>query len=87
AKIGYNTIDAPTTPPTPVDPNKPEEHTTVTTHRFTLKKTNDASELLTGAEFKLYDAETGGKEIKLVKDGAEYRVAQADEAGVIVEAG
>ena len=88
ATIGYNTIDNPTTPPTPVDPDKPTETTKVTTHRFTLKKTNDAGETLTGAEFKLYDASTGGTEIKVVKDReGTYRVAEANEAGVAIEAG
>lgn len=88
ATIGYNTIDNPTTPPTPVDPDKPTETTKVTTHRFTLKKTNNAGETLTGAEFKLYDASTGGTEIKVVKDtDGTYRVAEASEAGVAIEAG
>lgn len=87
ATIGYNTSDAPTETPTPVDPNKPTETTKVTTHRFTLKKTNDANETLTGAEFKLYDAANNGTEIKVVKDGDQYRVAQADEQGVVIEAG
>ena len=88
ATIGYNTIDNPTTPPTPVDPDKPTETTKVTTHRFTLKKTNNAGETLTGAEFKLYDASTGGTEIKVVKDtDGTYRVAEANEEGVVIEAG
>ena len=87
ATIGYNTIDNPTTPPTPVDPDKPTETTKVTTHRFTLKKTNEANDTLTGAEFKLYDALSGGAEIKVVKDGDAYRVAEANEEGVVIEAG
>lgn len=43
---------------------------------------------LTGATFKLYDAETGGNEIKVVKveDGV-YRVAEDGEEGVEIEAG
>lgn len=88
ATIGYNTSDAPDANPTPVDPNKQTETTKITTHRFTLKKTNDASDTLTGAEFKLYDAENNGTEIKVVKETeGVYRVAQADEQGVIIEAG
>ena len=88
AKIGYNTSDAPNTDPTPVDPTKPTDKTKVTTHLFTLKKTNDAGETLTGAEFKLYDASTGGTEIQVVKDAdGTYRVAEANEAGVVIEAG
>ena len=103
ATIGYNSFD-PTdltdpnnpdnpnpnpTDPTPVNPQNPDDNkTTVTTHRFTLKKTNDASETLTGAEFKLYNASTGGTEIKVVKDtDGTYRVAEASEAGVAIEAG
>lgn len=87
ATIGYNTSDAPNTNPTPVNPAQPTETTKITTHRFTLKKTNDASETLTGAEFKLYDAANNGTEIKVVKDGNEYRVAEAGEEGAIIEAG
>lgn len=88
ATIGYNTSDAPNTNPTPVNPTQPTETTKVTTHSFTLKKTNDASATLTGAEFKLYDASTGGAEIKVVKDtDGTYRVAEAGEEGAIIEAG
>ncbi|HEL2313932.1 TPA: SpaH/EbpB family LPXTG-anchored major pilin [Streptococcus suis] len=99
ATLGYNSFDPtnptdpnhpdnPDTPDTPVDPKNPEDNkTTVTTHRFTLKKTNDAGETLTGAEFKLYDALSGGAEIKVVKDGDAYRVAEANETGVAIEAG
>lgn len=88
AKIGYNTSDAPNTDPTPVDPDKPTETTKVTTHRFALKKTNNVGETLTGAEFKLYDAANNGTEIKVVKESnGVYRIAQADEQGVVIEAG
>ncbi|HFU4392263.1 TPA: SpaH/EbpB family LPXTG-anchored major pilin [Streptococcus suis] len=103
ATLGYNSFnptdttdpnhpdnpDPTPTDPTPVNPNDPNDNsTTVTTHRFTLKKTNDAGETLTGAEFKLYDASTGGTEIKVVKDtDGTYRVAEANEAGVAIEAG
>ena len=89
ATLGYNSFD-PTDPrdPTPVNPKDPDDNkTTVTTHRFTLKKTNEANDTLTGAEFKLYDASTGGAEIKVVKDGDAYRVAEANEEGVVIEAG
>ncbi|HFU3725817.1 TPA: SpaH/EbpB family LPXTG-anchored major pilin [Streptococcus suis] len=99
ATLGYNSFDptnptdpnhpdTPDTPDTPVDPKNPEDNkTTVTTHRFTLKKTNEAKATLTGAEFKLYDALSGGTEIKVVKDGDAYRVAEANEIGVAIEAG
>ncbi|HEM4766007.1 SpaH/EbpB family LPXTG-anchored major pilin [Streptococcus suis] len=102
ATLGYNSFDPadptdpnhpdnpdPDTPDTPVNPKNPDDNTTtVTTHRFTLKKTNEAKATLTGAEFKLYDAANNGTEIKVVKesDGV-YRVAQADEQGVAIEAG
>ena len=102
ATLGYNSFD-PTNPqdpnhpdnpnptptdPTPVNPKNPDDNkTTVTTHRFTLKKTNEANDTLTGAEFKLYDALSGGAEIKVVKDGDAYRVAEANETGVAIEAG
>lgn len=43
---------------------------------------------LTGATFKLYDAETGGNEIKVVKvEDSVYRVAEDGEDGVEIEAG
>ena len=102
ATLGYNSFNPidptdtnnpdnpnPDTLDTPVNPNKPNDNsTTVTTHRFTLKNTNEAKEILTGAEFKLYDASTGGTEIKLVKDtDGTYRVAEANEVGVVIEAG
>ena len=90
ATLGYNSFD-PTDPrdPTPVNPKDPDDNkTTVTTHRFTLKKTNEANDTLTGAEFKLYDASTGGTEIKVVKDRyGTYRVAEANEEGVVIEPG
>ena len=103
ATLGYNSFD-PTNPqdpnhpdnpnptptdPTPVNPKDPDDNsTTVTTHRFTLKKTNEANDTLTGAEFKLYDASTGGTEIKVVKDRVgTYRVAEANEEGDVIEAG
>lgn len=102
ATLGYNSFDPtdstdpnhpdnpnPDTPDTSVNPNDPNDNsTTVTTHRFTLKNTNEAKDILTGAEFKLYDASTGGTEIKLVKDtDGTYRVAEAGEVGVVIEAG
>ncbi|HFI0093744.1 TPA: SpaH/EbpB family LPXTG-anchored major pilin [Streptococcus suis] len=90
ATLGYNSFNpTDTTDPTPVNPNDPNDNsTTVTTHRFTLKNTNEAKDILTGAEFKLYDASTGGAEIKLVKDtDGTYRVAEANEEGVVIEAG
>ena len=102
ATLGYNSFNPidptdpnhpdnpnPDTPDTSVNPNDPNDNsTTVTTHSFTLKNTNEAKDILTGAEFKLYDASTGGTEIKVVKDtDGTYRVAEANEVGVVIEAG
>ena len=80
ATIGYNTADNPNEDPTPVDPDKPTDTTEVKTYQFTLNKVDTSSNQLTGATFKLYDAATGGNEIKVVKvsDGV-YRVAEASE--------
>lgn len=60
----------------------------VKTFEFDLVKTDKDAKLLTGAQFKLYDAATGGNEIKVVKntDGT-YRVAVGSETGVAIEAG
>ena len=60
----------------------------VKTFEFDLVKTDKDAKLLTGAQFKLYDAATGGNEIKVVKnaDGI-YRVAVDGETGVVIEAG
>ncbi len=46
-----------------------------------IKYSGSTKKLLGGAQFKLYDAETGGNEIKLVKDNTTgiYRVATATE--------
>ena len=86
ATISYSTTETDT--PTPVDPKTPEYITVVTTHQFTLNKTDENGKALTGATFRLYDAQTGGNEIKVVKvsDGV-YRVAEDGEAGVDIEAG
>lgn len=103
ATLGYNSFDPtkPTDPnhpdnpnpnptdPTPVNPqNSDDNKTTVTTHRFTLKKTNGEGQTLIGAEFKLYDAKENGNEIKVVEEsGGVYRVAEATETGVVIKAG
>lgn len=62
--------------------------TTTETYYFDIVKDNNKNEVLTGAEFKLYDAVTGGNEIPVVKlsDGV-YRVAEENETGVAIEAG
>lgn len=77
------------------DASKTEEsHTDTYTYKFDLVKTDKDKKVLTGAEFKLYDAETDGNEIALVKeaDGI-YRVATAEEkaadsfTAAVIEAG
>ena len=84
ASIKYTTEDG----ENPIDPDEPEYPTLITTHQFTLNKTDENGKALTGATFRLYDAQTGGNEIKVVKvsDGV-YRVAEGGEAGVEIEAG
>lgn len=64
--------------------NTSEPDETITyTYKFDLVKTDKAGNLLTGAEFKLYDAATGGNEIKLVKESeGVYRVAKTGETTV-----
>lgn len=62
-----------------------EKHETKTyLYEFDLIKFSDSTKkLLGGAQFKLYDAETGGNEIKLVKNEDDtYRVATATETPV-----
>ena len=84
ASIKYTTEDG----ENPIDPDEPEYPTLITTHSFTLTKMDGSDNQLTGATFKLYDAETGGNEIKVVKVGdGVYRVAEDGEDGVEIEAG
>ena len=72
----------------PSDPENPEDSETDTySFGFKIQKTNDAGTELTGAKFKLYDAATGGKEIPVVLEDGVYRVAEAGETGVEIEAG
>lgn len=63
----------------------------VSTYQFDLVKVDTSKKLLTGAEFRLYDAATEGNEIKVTKtdvDGV-YRVLDknADETEAVIEAG
>ena len=53
------------------------------TFKVDVVKTDDDNKVLNGAQFKLYDAKTGGNEIALVKvsDGV-YRLAEDGETGV-----
>lgn len=56
------------------------------TYGFDLVKTNSVGTLINGAEFKIYDSETGGNEIKVVlmDDGVTYRRARDNEDGVSI---
>lgn len=56
------------------------DETKTYTYKFDLVKTKSDDKVLNGATFKLYDAETGGNEIALVKESdGSYRVATATE--------
>lgn len=61
-------------------------HDTTQTYSFGFDviKTDSQNTLIDGAEFKIYDALTGGNEVKVVlmDDNVTYRRARADEAGV-----
>ncbi len=69
-----------------------EEHFTTTdstktyTFGIDIVKTDSANNLIKGAEFKIYDAATGGNEVKVVlmDDGVTYRRAREDEQGVTI---
>lgn len=72
--------------------NKIEKTTKTYAYEFDLIKTDSADVLLDGAEFKLYDAQTEGNEIKVILIDAEnniYRVAYTDAekaAAVVIKA-
>ena len=72
--------------------NKIEKTTKTYTYEFDLIKTDSANVLLDGAEFKLYDAQTEGNEIKVVlidENLNTYRVAYTEEeknASVVIKA-
>lgn len=64
------------------------DYTNTYVYKFQIVKDDDQNKVLTGAEFKLYDAETGGNEIAVVKtEDGKYRVALESETGVVIEAG
>ena len=54
------------------------------TYEIDIVKTDSQNTLLDGAQFKIYDAATGGNEVEVVlmDDGVTYRRARADETGV-----
>ena len=63
-----------------------ESETTTKTFAFDLVKTDGQYKLLDGAEFRIYDAVTGGNEVPVVlmDDGVTYRRARTDETGVSI---
>ena len=67
----------------PEDKFTPPSETKTYTFKVDVVKTDDDNKVLDGAQFKLYDAKTGGNEIALVKvsDGV-YRLAKDGETGV-----
>ena len=73
------------------DTNTPEKKTITYSYAFDVIKIDGKERTqLTGAEFRLYDAKTGGNEIKVVLVDATsntYRVARANENGVTIKAG
>ena len=62
-----------------------EDVTETRIYAFDLVKTDSQNKLIDGAEFKIYDAATGGNEIKVVKiDDLTYRRALPSETGVSI---
>lgn len=58
----------------------------VDTLGFAIRKIDSSNALLSGAEFKVYDAATGGNEIKFVKTAeGYYRLATSDEISSAVD--
>ena len=59
------------------------DETKTYTFKVDVVKTDGSNKVLDGAQFKLYDAKTGGNEIKLVDEGnGVYRLAKDGETGV-----
>ena len=56
------------------------------TYGFDIVKTDSQNTLIDGAQFRIYDAAEGGKEVAVVlmDDGVTYRRARADEVGIPV---
>ena len=57
------------------------------TFGFDIVKTDSQNTLIDGAEFRIYDAATGGNEVAVVlmDDGVTYRRTRADEEGVSIK--
>ena len=68
------------------DHNTTHDATKTYTFGIDIVKTNSQNTLIDGAEFKIYDAPTGGNEVKVVlmDDGVTYRRASAVEEGVSI---
>ena len=64
-------------------------HDATKTHTFgfDIVKTDSQNTLIDGAEFRIYDAATGGNEVAVVlmDDGVTYRRARTDEEGVSIK--
>ena len=62
------------------------DETKTYTFKVDVVKTDSDNKVLDGAQFKLYDAKTGGNEIPVVKVGdGVYRLAKDNETGVVIE--
>lgn len=63
-----------------------EDTVTTYTYGIDIIKTDSSNKLIDGAEFKIYDAATGGNEVAVVlmDDGVTYRRARADETGISI---
>lgn len=69
---------------TNTDKETTPSETKTNTFKFQLVKTKVNNTVLDGAQFKLYDAATGGNVISFIKESAtEYRVAVAGESGTV----
>lgn len=69
---------------TNTDKTTTPSETKTNTFKFQLVKTKADNTVLDGAQFKLYDAATGGNVISFIKESAtEYRVAVAGESGTV----
>ena len=67
----------------PEDKFTPPSETKTYTYKVDVVKTDGSNKVLDGAQFKLYDAKTGGNEIALVQESAGvYRLAKDGETGV-----
>ncbi len=60
----------------------PDSTTDTYTYTVDIVKTDSDNQVLDGAQFKLYDAETGGNEIAVAGSNGVYRLAKDGESGV-----